>query len=122
MIIVSDSTPLIAFSRINQMELLQEVVGRLFIPMEVANEVSEYGREKKKSLNLNQYNWIIIKEIQNKSNMRLILPSLDKGEAEVIGLAIEINADLVLIDELTGRKVAESFDLEKKIGRCPYFP
>ncbi|MEW5801620.1 MAG: DUF3368 domain-containing protein [bacterium] len=111
MIIVSNSTPIIAFSRINQMELLQVIVGKLLIPAEVANELSEYGKGKNKSLDLNQHKWITVQEIQDKSKMRLLLPSLDRGEAEVIELAIETKTDLVLIDELTGRKVAESLDL-----------
>lgn len=42
---------------------------------------------------------------------QVLLPTLDKGEAEVIALALEQQADLVLNDELTGRKVAESLDL-----------
>ena len=111
MIIVTNSTPIIAFSRINQMELLRTIVGKLLIPTEVANELSEYGKGKKKSLDLSKYQWITIQDIQDKSKMRLLLPSLDRGEAEVIELAIEVKADLILIDELTGRKVAESFDL-----------
>ncbi|MEW6378517.1 MAG: DUF3368 domain-containing protein [bacterium] len=111
MVIVSNSTPIIAFSRINQMDLLQAIVNKLSIPLEIANELSEYGKVKRKSLDLNEYQWITIQEIQDRSKVELLLPSLDKGEAEVIELAIETKADLILIDELTGRKVAESFDL-----------
>ena len=111
MIIVTNSTPIIAFSRINQMELLQAIIEKLLIPPEVANELSEYGKAKRKSLDLNQYKWIKVQEVQDRSKVELLLPSLDRGEAEVIELAIESKADLILIDELTGRKVAESFDL-----------
>lgn len=111
MVIVTNSTPIIAFSRINQMELFQAIVGKLLIPTEVANELSEYGKAKRKSLDIDQYKWITIQEIQDRSKVEMLLPSLDKGEAEVIELAIETKADLILIDELTGRKVAESFDL-----------
>ncbi len=46
-----------------------------------------------------------------ESFVRLLLPTLDQGEAEVIVLASEQSARLVLIDELTGRKVAESLHL-----------
>jgi len=43
--------------------------------------------------------------------VRRLPPTLDRGEAEVSALALEVNADRVLIDELTGRQVAESWDL-----------
>ncbi len=49
MIIISDSSPFIAFSRINQIELLQAVAGTILIPEEVAREISEYGKGKKGS-------------------------------------------------------------------------
>lgn len=41
----------------------------------------------------------------------MLLPTLDKGEAEVILLALEKQVKLVLIDELTGRKVTTSLNL-----------
>ncbi|MGA1823426.1 MAG: DUF3368 domain-containing protein [bacterium] len=111
MIIVSNSTPLIAFSRIGQMDLLRSITGRLYIPQEVANEISEYGKNKNKSINLKDYNWIQIKKVKEGDKTDFLLPSLDKGEAEVILLALEMRAPMVLIDELSGRKVAEYFGL-----------
>ncbi len=110
-VIISDSTPLIAFSRINQFELLHTVIGKIIIPKEVAREISEYGKGKNKIINISDYNWIEIKNITSKNEMELLLPSIDKGEAEVIILALENKADLVLMDELSGRKIAESFNL-----------
>lgn len=111
MIIVSDSSPLIAFSRINQLELLQTVVGNIIIPEEVAREISEYGKGKKGVIDVSSYGWIRVKKIASQSKVDLLLPSIDKGEAEVIVLALENKADLVLIDELSGRKIAESFNI-----------
>jgi len=111
MLIVSDSSPLIAFSRIKQIELLQAVVKGIFIPEEVAREVSEYGRGKKGVIDISNYSWIEVKRVTSRSNVDLLLPSIDKGEAEVIILALENKADMVLVDELSGRKIAKSFGL-----------
>ena len=43
-LIVSNATPIIAFSRIKGMELFQQIVGEITIPQEVAKELYEHER------------------------------------------------------------------------------
>ena len=109
--IISNATPLIAFARIGQLELLRKVVENLIIPQAVAHEISEYTQSKRGIINLSQEEWITVQSLQSQQQVHLLLPTLDQGEAEVIALALERQARLVLIDELTGRKVAESLNL-----------
>lgn len=109
--IISNATPLIAFAKINQLSLLRQIVGNLTIPDAVAQEISDYTQNKTGFIDLEQETWINIQTITAKEQLALLLPSLDRGEAEVITLALEEKAKLVLIDELTGRKVAESLNL-----------
>ena len=47
----------------------------------------------------------------SQNNVELLLPTLDRCEAEVIILSKELKADLVIIDELSARKVAMMMDL-----------
>lgn len=81
------------------------------IPDAVAQELSDYTQNKTGFIDLEQETWITIQTITAKEQLALLLPSLDRGEAEVITLALEKKANFVLIDELTGRKVAESLNL-----------
>lgn len=60
---------------------------------------------------MSKISWIEIKSIRDRQPLKY-LHDLDKGEAEVIILANEINADLVIIDEKAGREFAEHFNLK----------
>lgn len=111
MVIISNATPLIAFAKIGQLSLLQKMVNKLAIPEAVANEISAYPQGQPGFINLQQETWIGIQSISSEQQVNLLLPKLDRGEAEVIALALERQAQLVLIDELTARKVAESLNL-----------
>ena len=109
--VISNATPLIAFSRINQLSLMQEIVGKLIIPEAVAEEISHYPLSSPGSIVLSDQPWIKIESLKSNSQLQLLLPILDRGEAAVIALALERRAKLVLMDELTGRKVAKSLQL-----------
>jgi predicted nucleic acid-binding protein len=47
--------------------------------------------------------------ITNKRALDILLTDLDRGEAEAILLALEKNADLLLIDERIGRLLAGNY-------------
>lgn len=107
--IVSDATPIIAFSKINRLTLLQEIVRKIIIPEEVSRELFAYGKPDVEKLK--RCTWITIEKVKSRNDIDLLLPTLDRGEAEVIILAKELKADLVVIDELTARKVAMMMEL-----------
>jgi hypothetical protein len=109
-VIISNATPLIAFSRIDQLPLLRRLVAEpLVIPVAVAEEISDYRPDH--PIDFRRESWIKIQAVKDERQVRLLLPTLDRGEAEVIALGVEQRARLLLIDELIGRKVAESLGL-----------
>ena len=112
MTVICNATPLIAFARINRLDLLRKVAGNLIIPEAVACEIADYDDRRTGAIALSQETWISIATVQTEQQVRLLLATLDRGESEVIALALELRPKLILMDELTGRKVAESLDLK----------
>ena len=55
-------------------------------------------------------NWIVTRPLADPTRAKLI-PDLDRGETEVLGLALELHADLVIMDERLGRRHARRLGL-----------
>ena len=108
--IVSNTTPLISLLKLSRIELLKKLYDEIYIPRAVFHEI-ELGKTKKYYKDLSKVNWIKIKEIQDKTAVKYFL-DLDAGEAEVIVLASEIKADLVILDEKLGRFYAKHAELK----------
>lgn len=107
-IIVADAGPLIAFARLNQLELLAELFGRLDVPSPVFNEcIADTGRPGASVILAAALKLIHVCAVSNINNLA---EDLGAGEASAIQLALEQNARL-LIDEKLGRKVADSLNI-----------
>lgn len=99
--IVSNTTPIISLLKIEKLQILKDLYGKIFIPQEVFNEI-EAGKNKDYYTDLSEIEWIEIEKIQNTKSLSYFL-DLDKGEAEAIVLATELDADLIILDESLGR-------------------
>ena len=106
MIVISDSTILIGLVKIGKLDLLKEIFSKVYIPEEVFKEVVERGKGKPGSKVIKEAAWIEPKPVKDKTQVAFLLGSLEKGEAEVLVLARELNADLILLDEEKARKSA----------------
>lgn len=115
--IVSDASPLIYLSKINQLELLKKLFGNVFIPGEVYQEVVIRGKIDSHSdaiiIERAVGKWINIVKI-NDTQKLANFEELDKGEMETIILALNKKANLVLIDEACGREIARNLGLNVK--------
>jgi uncharacterized protein len=89
---------------INRLDLLTWRFDKVFIPPEVHRELT--GRGMPGAKKLKRANWIQVQTPQNKLLVRSLMLQVDRGEAEAIVLALELAADLLLIDERKGRFVA----------------
>lgn len=77
--IVSDTSCLILLEKIGELDLLHQVFGEILITQEVADE---YG--------LSLPEWISVQNPNNKNYQKILEASVDKGEASVIALAVEL--------------------------------
>jgi predicted nucleic acid-binding protein len=111
MIIVSNAGPIIALARIGKLDLLKQFM-QIYIPNEVYEQVVVKGEGKPGSTEVKDSDWFITKEVKNKLAVESLTIELEKGEAETIILALELNAWLVLIDESIARDIAKSRGLE----------
>jgi len=111
MIVVSNTSPLTNLAAIGQFELLHQLYGEIHIADGVWAELGAYGRDwpgRKETANAR---WIQRQTVGDQVRVAVLLRDLDRGEAESIALALEIGADLILMDEQDGRHMAQRLGL-----------
>jgi len=109
-IVVSDTSPITNLAAIRQLHLLRQLYEQIVIPRTVYNELTRLP-DNPGGIEVQSYDWVVVKSAEDTSLVNSLLSILDPGEAEAIALASESNADLLLIDERIGRRVAEGLNL-----------
>ena len=108
MIVVSDSSPLIALARIGRLNLLASLYERIVIPAEVHQEVTVAGRGLPGSEQVRNAVWIEVGTRKSPADPSLeqACQGLGAGERGAILLAKDLRADVTLLDEWKARRVA----------------
>jgi predicted nucleic acid-binding protein len=109
MIVVSDTSPILSLALIGQLELLRDLYGTILIPGAVRSEIS--AADQNDARDVDRAEWIITRSIVPDVVLKLLLREVDQGEAEAIGLALQSNADVLLIDERKARHLAAYLEL-----------
>ena len=106
MIIVSDTTPISELAKVDHLDLLPKLFGKVVIPQGVFDEL-QVGEHPAAKL-VQDLSWLEVVTVNNQQLVRELQQSfkLDLGESEAIALAEEIGASQLLIDERAARKVA----------------
>ncbi len=99
--IISDASCIILLDKINELQLLKKLFGKITTTKEIA-------KEYKKTLPP----WFEIKEPKEKKYLKILEVIVDKGEASAIALALEYDECLLIIDDLKGRKLASELGLQ----------
>lgn len=103
-IVISDTTALIILAKSDKLELISNLFEKVFIPQAVKDELD--FKDDIVKYRVDKFDKISLKELTNIQSLNRIKKlNIDKGEAEAISLAIELDLKLI-IDERKGRVVA----------------
>lgn len=116
---VCDSSILISLSLVEQLRLLEEIFDEVFISPGVYDEVVKTGAGRIGAEDVRNSSFIQVVPLHNSDQINLYIDPLSRVDAEVIILAKELEADLVLTrDRLLrrhahreGLRVVSLFDL-----------
>jgi uncharacterized protein len=99
--VVVNTTPIITLSVVDRLDLLRQLFGSVIIPPAVRREVLAGGTRAGAGA-LKAASWRRETPLREPGRADL-LTDLDRGEAEVLALALETGARLVILDERLGR-------------------
>jgi predicted nucleic acid-binding protein len=95
-IVIADTSCLIALSRIDALGLLCRLYRRVVVTEDIRDEYEE-------PLPV----WIEVAPVEDVKYQRLLEVFLDKGESSAIALAVTLENALLILDDLKGRKEAK---------------
>ena len=96
---VCNASPLIAFERLDELSLLQQLTSTLYIPVAVRREV--FGSRPVPP-------WIVERPVEERLSPLMLRPRLGAGEREAIALVLEMSPCQLLVDDLDARRTAEA--------------
>ena len=100
---VSDTTAVTTLLKVGRVDLLVGLFGSVLIPGSVHRELWRYHGTVPACCEL--------REVADSPRLRRLLAQADAGEAEAICLALDTSADVLLIDDKKGRRLAEAAGL-----------
>ena len=121
---IINASPLIILAKINKPEILKKIYESVEIAASVYQEVVVNG------LRINFRDALVVKEQIDSKNINVLslrpeftekakkiesICGIDIGEAETIALALQLNKNEVIIDEIDAREAAKAFGI-KPIG------
>jgi uncharacterized protein len=109
--VVSNTSPITSLAGVGQLNLLQQLYGSIIIPQAVYTEMVEAGSLVPGAIEVQTLPWIQTRQVANQELVTELLEELNLGEAQAIVLALELKAELLLLDELPGRTIASQYGL-----------
>lgn len=106
-VIVSNTSPIINLACIGRLDWLPALYGEIIIPPAVFYEIAVAAPNAPGASEVRAASWIRQHPVGNSALVASLRLTLDPGEAEAIACAMELKAELLLIDERRGRLAAQ---------------
>lgn len=103
---VVDTGPLIFLSKLDRLNLLRHHANEIVTPIAVMQEVRMQTDKATLKVEKAASSWLQVCEVKNRQAVELLLADLDVGEAEVVTLAQEMEAERVVLDDMDARRFA----------------
>ena len=100
-IIIADTSCIILLHKINEFDLLRKLFGKIFVTSEICRDFGSALPD-----------WVNLKDPVNISAQKVLLASVDQGEASAIALALEEVDPLLILDDKKARRLASSLNLK----------
>ncbi|MCI5150389.1 MAG: hypothetical protein D3916_13555 [Candidatus Electrothrix sp. MAN1_4] len=107
MIVISNSSPLIALSRINHLDIFKKMFGKIYIPDTVYQETVLQSSYSIQTTNIRKAVEKKIIVVEQPTTNHTFRRTIDAGERGVLNLAFDREADLLIIDDKKARNEAK---------------
>jgi predicted nucleic acid-binding protein len=108
--VIINASPLIFLSRSHHLALLKSFADEVWVPKPVAKEILYRGQEDITAQAIKNTPWLVTQPIEGIP-MSILEWRLGAGESAVLALGLTHPNTEVIIDDLAGRKCADSLDI-----------
>jgi uncharacterized protein len=106
MTVISDTSGISALIQIGQLRLLESLFREIVIPQKVADELLQLSKFGIDLTEFSDARWIHVVQPAQTPLLQQLSKTLHPGESFAIVLAIELNADLLIVDDAAARQAA----------------
>lgn len=103
---VVDTSPLIFLAKLDRLDLLKRGADQVVAPPAVFREIDEYLDAASEKIEEAKRSWLSVRTAEDRRLVDVLMADLDAGESEVIALALELEAERVVLDDLDARRRA----------------
>ena len=108
--IICDTSPLQYLHQLRHLDILRSLASRVVVPPAVANELQEGLQQGIDLPEVASFEWLTIRRPSSAPVLPLVT-DLGAGESEVLALALETQAPVVVLDDRVARNVARVLGL-----------